>query len=187
MIYIDSKRKLEKTLKKLYPDAIFVDVTSKSTTEEVKLSPFYPVGDIPIPFSKGRVSKCVEGIWQGLKVFENDDVDEKCFDNETMKNIKRTVRKFGKPKGHRKGIKGKELLNYIQARIHIYLPAYLWVLENRANQLVEKLKNNSKEQDIVLLDYTVNCNVLDPSKPLSHACLIKAYIEGNYPAAKNQN
>jgi hypothetical protein len=31
------------------------------------------------------------------------------------------------------------------------------------------------------LDYNTNQDVNDPSKPLSHAFLIKAYIEGLYP------
>ena len=35
---------------------------------------------------------CVEAIWQGLKVFESADVDVDMFANDTMKNIKRTVR-----------------------------------------------------------------------------------------------
>ena len=34
---------------------------------------------------------------------------------------------------------------------------------------------------IILLDYTTNCDVDDPSKPLSHAFLIKTYVDGIYP------
>ena len=73
MILIESKRKkIEKVLKK-YPGAIVADVTSKATDGLVRLSPFYPHGGIPVPFSDGITSSCVEGIWQGLKVFENED------------------------------------------------------------------------------------------------------------------
>ncbi len=181
MIYIDNIKKSETTLKKQYPNAKYVDITSKATTALVKLSPFYPHGDIPIPFSNGKTAKCVEGIWQGLKVFEYEDIDISMFENATMKNIKRTVRKFGKPKGHRKGVYGKEFLDYIEARIYIYLPSYLWVLENKVQPIIERLRIASKEQDIVLLDYATNCDVIDPRKPLSHAYLVKAYVEGNYP------
>ena len=42
-------------------------------------------------------------------MFEGADVDVQMFQNDTMKNIKRTVRKYGKPLGHRKGVNGKEL------------------------------------------------------------------------------
>ncbi|MCC7004818.1 hypothetical protein IT397_02790 [Candidatus Nomurabacteria bacterium] len=184
MIFIENKRKSEAKLKEKYPNAKIVDVTSKATTGLVKLSPFYPHGEIPIPFSEGQTAMCVEGIWQGLKVFEKEDVDPKIFKNDSMKNIKRTVRKFGKPLGHRKGTNGVELLDYIQARIQIYLPSYLWVLENKVQFIIDRLREASKEQDIVLLDYETNDDVLNARKPLSHAYLVKAYVEGNYPTAE---
>lgn len=185
MIYIENKKKKEKTLLAKYPNAKIVDVTSKATTGLVKLSPFYPHGDIPIPYSENRKAESVEGIWQALKVFENADIDEKMFSNITMKDIKRTIRKFGKPLGHRKGISGNELLDYIDARIQIYLPSYLWVLENKVKDIILKLKEASQKEDIVLLDYETNCDVLNPKKPLSHAFLIKAYVEGHYPKAED--
>ncbi|MDA9992480.1 hypothetical protein N9E58_00460 [Flavobacteriaceae bacterium] len=184
MIYIENKKKKEKKLLAKYPDAKIVDITSKATTGLVKLSPFYPHGDIPIPFSEKRTAKSVEGIWQALKVFESADIDEGKFQNDKMKDIKRTIRKYGKPLGHRKGVNGKELLNYIDARIQIYLPSYLWVLENKVSEMVERLKEASQKEDIVLLDYETNCDVLNPKKPLSHAFLVKAYVEGFYPKAR---
>ena len=183
MIYIENKKKKEKTLVAKYPNAKIVDVTSKATTGLVKLSPFYPHGDIPIPFSENHKAKSVEGIWQALKVFESADIDEAMFTNDTMKDIKRTVRKYGKPLGHRKGVKGTDLLSYIDARIEIYLPSYLWVLENKVSEIIERLKEASQKEDIVLLDYETNCDVLNPKKPLSHAFLVKAYVEDQYPKA----
>ena len=181
MIYIENKKKKEKTLLAKYTNAIIVDVTSKAPTALVKLSPFYPHGEIPIPFSENKTAKSVEGIWQALKVFESTDIDNEMFQNETMKNIKRTVRKFGKPLGHRKGINGTELLSYIDARIQIYLPSYLWVLENKVSEILTRLKEASQKEDIVLLDYATNCDVLNPKKPLSHAFLVKAFVENSYP------
>ena len=38
------------------------------------------------------------------------------------------------------------------------------------------------ERAVVLLDYATNADVLDPSSPLSHAQLIKSYIEGRWAA-----
>lgn len=123
MILIDSKRKKRENILKKYPDAIIADVTSHAEDDLIKLSPFYPHGGIPVPFSEGVTATCVEAVWQGLKVFESADVDLKMFKNGSMKNIKRTVRKFGKPLGHRKGVNGTELLNYIEARnLIIYQP-----------------------------------------------------------------
>lgn len=181
MIVVESKRKKPETILKKYPDAILADVTSGAKDGLVKLSPFYPHGDIPVPFSEGHTATCVEAIWQGLKVFEGCDVDTSLFTNNTMKGLKRTVRKYGKPLGHRKGVNGKELLSYIEARKQIYIPTYKWVLENKVVHIIERLREASKTNTIVLLDYDTNADVENAKKPLSHASLIKAYVEGIYP------
>lgn len=182
MIVIESKRRKAANILKKYPDAILADVTSHATDDLVKLSPFYPHGGIPVPFSEGYTAMCVEAIWQGLKVFESADVDVEMFRNGTMKNIKRTVRRFGKPLGHRKGVNGTELLGYIEARKQIYIPTYRWVLENKVASIIERLKRASEEgKTIVLLDYDTNADVENGKTPLSHASLIKAYVEGVYP------
>ena len=181
MIIIETKRKKPENILKKYPGAILADVTSKATDGLVKLSPFYPHGSIPVPFSEGYTATCVEAIWQGLKVFEHSDVDTSLFFNNTMKGIKRTVRKYGKPLGHRKGVHGTELLGYIEARKQIYIPTYKWMLENKVQNIIERLREASKTKTIVLLDYDTNADVDNPRKPLSHASLIKAYVEGIYP------
>ena len=181
MIVIESKRKKQDTLLKKYPNAIIADVTSHAKDSLVKLSPFFPHGGIPVPFSDNMTAECVEAVWQGLKVFESADVDVSMFQNGTMKNIKRTVRKFGKPLGHRKGVNGTELLGYIEARKLIYIPTYKWVLENKVQNIIKRLKEATRTKDIVLLDYNTNCDVDNPKQPLSHAFLVKAYVEGIYP------
>lgn len=189
MICIDSKRCKAETLRKRYgDDAIICDVTSQSQNMQlVRLSPFFPHGDIPVPFSDGITASCVEAVWQGLKVFENSDVDVSVFQNTSMKNIKRTSRRFGRVLGHRKGIDGVELLDYVTARKLIYLPTFLWVLENKVKTILDRLKDANATKKIVLLDFTTNSNPFDITKPLSHAYLIKAYAEGNYPDMANSS
>ena len=192
MIIIESKKKpLEPgkkdkngkpilSLKEKYPDAMFIDVTSKAQDEFVKFSPFYPIGGIPVPFTDD-IAVSVEGIRQGLKVFEDVDVDTTYFWKRDMKNMKRTKRKFGHCLGHRKGVHGEELLGYLTARKLIYLPCYKWVLENKLQKLVTAIRIISKNKPVVLLDYNTNSDPWNPKSPLSHASLIKAYIEGKYP------
>lgn len=188
MIIIESRRKKAETLQKLCPGAVIADVTSKSDNAQlVKLSPFYPHGGIPVPNSHGVKATCVEAIWQGLKVFESCGVDVAMFGNDTMKNIKRTVRKYGKPLGHQYGLDSTELLDYITARKKIYIPAYQWVLENKVQDIVARLREATKTKIIVLLDYETNADVDNPKKPLSHAALIKAYVEGTYPFGQKTN
>ena len=181
MIVIANKRMKPENILKRYPGAIIADVTSSAQDGLVKLSPFYPHGDIPVPNSPGVVSASVEAIWQGLKVFEQADVDTTLFANRTMKGLKRTVRRFGNPLGHRFGVHGTELLGYIEARKRIYLPAYRWMLEHHCMHIIERLREASKTKTIVLLDYDTNEEVDNPKAPLSHAFLVKAYAEGLYP------
>lgn len=182
MIIVESKRKKPATILKKYPDAILADVTSGAKDGLRKLSPFYPHGGIPVPFSDGYTATCVEAIWQGLKVFDGADVDVSLFQNDTMKGLKRTVSRFGKPLGHRKGVNGKELLGYIEARKQIYIPTYKWVLEHKVADIIERLRAASNSgKTIILLDYDTNADVENARKPLSHASLIKAYAEGIYP------
>ena len=175
-VVIENKRRKTENILKQYPGAKIVDVTSNATDEYRELSPFFPVGNIPVPGMEDKKALCVEGIWQGLKVFEKYDWDESYF-NISTKNIKRTVRKYGRVKGHY--YKG-ELLGYVDARKKIYMPAYTYVLEKVKSHLVEQLREIAQKNTLVLLDYTTNESLLDPAKPLSHAAVIKAAILQDY-------
>lgn len=190
MICVRNKRCSIEKIRTELPSAVILDVTSTSPSRSARLlSPFFPHGGIPIPFTEGLTATCVEAVWQGLKVFEGSDVDFNTFRNDTMKNLKRSTRRFGKPKGHRKGAYGSELLGYYEARMLIYLPTYKWVLDNipSVHRVVERIREESKVRDIVLLDYNTNTDYTDVSKPLSHAGLLKSYIENSYPEYSQQN
>ncbi len=176
-IHIASKRKKIETISKEYPDAEVIDVTSKAEQPWVKFSPFYPHGKIPIPFSEGCFSYSVEGLWQGLKVFEYQDVDTSKFNIQSMKGIKRTARRLGSVLGHRKGVSGSELLSYKDARKQIYIPSYHYILENLLQHELKEMENILKVKDIVLLDYETNSNIDELKKPLSHASLIADFLK----------
>ena len=122
-----------------------------------------------------------------MKVFEHYGVDFATFRNNTQKDIKRTIRKYGKMLGHAKGAYSKELLDYFDARMQIYLPTYKWVLENvqEVSHVIARIKEYAQNNDIVLLDYNTNTEFRDISKPMSHAGLVKLYIEGCYPDYEN--
>lgn len=177
MIIIRSKLDRKESMLRQYRNPVIIDVTSKATDEYVRLSPFYPHGGIPVPFSSGYTSASVEGVWQGLKVFSRAGVDISSFHNRTMRNLKRTATRNGMPLGHLKGVKGKELLDYVTARREIYVPTYRWMLENKARDLVGRIRELSRNHTVILLDYDTNPYVEDTSSPLSHAALIKQYIE----------
>lgn len=175
-IIIESKRRKKENILKSYPNAVIIDVTSKALGDYGKLSPFFPIGNIPVPGMRNKVGLCVEGIWQGLKVFEHYNWDESYFRIST-KNIKRTVRKFGAVKGH---YYEGNILGYVDARKRIYLPAYKYVLENHCFDLITRLRVLAENKTLVLLDYTTNDNILNTKKPLSHAAVIKSAILNDY-------
>lgn len=172
MIFIKNKKCSISNILKEYPDAKIFDVTSKG--EFKRLSPFYPHGGIPVPFSGSVTSQSVEGIWQGLKVFKNEGIDISKFDNVSMKGLKR----HGICLGHQKGLGSKKLLGYIDARKQIYIPSYNWMLENKCQEDL-KIISQYLGGTVILLDYDTNDNIEDSSKPLSHASLIKRYLENN--------
>ena len=51
-------------------------MTSQAKDGLVRLSPFYPHGGIPVPFSQGYTATCVEAVWQ-----EFDEAESKCSKN----------------------------------------------------------------------------------------------------------
>lgn len=135
-IIIANRRSKPDSLRKKHGgDIEIIDVTSKGDEPWVRFSPFWPHGNIPVPYSDGVVGTCLEGIWQALKVFESEDVDESKLHVTNMKGLKRTVHRLGNVLGHRKGINGHELLPYREARELIYLSIYRWMLENCCTQV----------------------------------------------------
>src|SRR5947208_15178862 len=128
-VAVESRRKKLATIEKLWPSAPIIDVTSKGAEPWVRFSPFYPHGGVPIPNTPGETAQSVEGLWQGLKVFEREDVDPGKWAITHMAGIKRGGKSRGAVRGHRFGVGSDILLGYREARIRIYLPAYKWVLE----------------------------------------------------------
>jgi hypothetical protein len=181
VVHVASRRRGQASLAAEFPGATVLDVTSRGPEPWVRLSPFYPHGGIPVPFSPGTVAQSVEGIWQGLKVFDAADVDPAKLEVTSMSGLKRTVSAFGPTRGHRRGLTGDTLLDYESARRQIYLPVYRWVLEHRATEQVDALRRVADEGDVVLLDYTTNGDVADLAAPLSHAALIRRYVLSEWP------
>lgn len=177
MIVITSKRQKKAHATLTEAGYLLIDVTSSSAHETFqRFSPFYPHKNIPIPgMAQGSFSSSVEGIWQGLKVFEKEGIDVKKFGITNMKNIKRAVgAKRGKVLGH---MFDGRTLQYVEARKMIYVPAYNYVLKHFLSNEVDLLKGLIREgKKIALVDFDINEDIENTSKPLSHASLIKNHI-----------
>lgn len=176
MIVVESKKKSLEAINLDYPDAIIIDMTNQGEGGWIKLSPLYPHGGIPVPFSDGYFSETVEGVWQGLKVFEHEGVSLKPMRIMSMRGINRSGKKLGACLGYQKGMESEELLNEVDARKQIYIPVYEWLLENRCKNLVQKLREYSSTYVVVLLDNETNSDIEDTKKPLSSASLIVNFI-----------
>jgi hypothetical protein len=182
---VANRRHARERLIMKYGDVPLLDLTSKGPLPWRRFSPFYPHGGIPIPFSPGHTAMSVEGIWQGLKVFEKAPaIDPTKFSIRTMEGLKRSTRTFGPMLGHQAGVNDTRLLRYIQARYRIYLPAYRWALEHCLQREVAELAKMGQDQMVVLLDYATNGDVEDESTPLSHAALVKRYLEHDWPTPR---
>ena len=140
------------------------NITSNGPPEFRVLSPFYPIGNIPVVdqgqavLEPGTTSASVEGLWQGLKVFEKEPIDRSKFENTSLQNLKRKVTdQRGRVQGHQGA--GGVLLDYVAARKRLYLPAYELQLRSAvAAPALQRLRTVPK---LVLLDYTTNANVED--------------------------
>mmetsp|Transcript_41551 Transcript_41551/g.96999 ORF Transcript_41551/g.96999 Transcript_41551/m.96999 type:complete len:145 (-) Transcript_41551:76-510(-) len=134
----------------------------------------------------------VEGIWQGLKVFEKEDGKREGYDITKfqimdMKSIKRTKKRKGIKDilGHYNGEDEegnyKPFLDYIEARKKIYLPVYKGFLETHCKERVNELRILAQNEKIALVDYYTNGDVTNEKTPLLHAALIRLYLMGEYP------
>lgn len=183
-VAVENCRKKLASVESLWPGATIIDVTSKGVEPWVRFSPFYPHGGVPIPNTPSVTAQSVEGLWQGLKVFEWEDIDPRKWAITDMSGIKRGGKNRGAVRGHRFGVGSDTLLGYRDARFRIYLPAYKWVLEHRLASEVEELRRLTGDKPLVLLDYETNADVNDVSSPLSHAALVMYHLLGSWPSEK---
>ena len=103
-LFVRSRRKKQESIVKEFDKEVqILDVTSRGPNPWIRFSPFYAHGEIPVPLMANRTAQSVEGIWQGLKVFESSGIDESKFDVTSGRGLKRTVRKHGRVVGHQKG------------------------------------------------------------------------------------
>lgn len=151
-----------------------IDVTSLGGSDWSTLSPFYKTDycRINVPGKFNIKAKCVEDIWQGLKF----GGEKNPVDMEMLMGNKGPAKKRRIPNiiGH--DYNGK-VLDKFQARLKIYLPAYLQHLEwDECKKLVEKLRKLiiEREGKIALLDIHKNCIWHDG--PMSHARLLKNFL-----------
>lgn len=158
-------------LLKHYSNAKFISLTENGITEFRKLAPSYKWGNIRVPYSPGLYAESVNDVLEKLRLAKNEIAygDKASYSNHIFEN--KVL--------YRRGIDGDYIYDELEARKYIYIPTYRWMLENKANHLIDKLR--AYKGDMVFLDENLNFDINDTSKPLSHAFLVKAYVEGTAP------
>lgn len=180
MSVIVLSRKKKKVIETLCKNGhIIIDVTSKSPDLTfVKLSPYYVWQEgLSIGDDGACIGYSVEAIWQGLKVFQNEGIDNHMITTKNIKQIKKrnATASRGSIIGHRFNSK---IYSYIDARKELYIPLYKYMLKRYLTKEIELLCGLVKEDNnIVLLDYYENGDIENVKHPLSHASIIAFVIQ----------
>ena len=160
MIIIDLKENLCK-----YQNSIIIDITTINRGNTfAKLSSYYPHGGIPIPNTPNQYLSSVNKVWQELCVQKSN------FNKLECQNL-----------FFRKGLHINEYWTYTEARREIFIPLYCWMLENKAYDIVEYLREQLLSRTILIVDKSINCKIDNIDEPLSVAFLLQAYLEGKEP------
>jgi hypothetical protein len=166
ILFLPSDRLKRKKEDECLPaNAVFVNVSARGADGWNALSPFYDHGGIPVPGMPGKLSKTVEGLWQGLMRFP--DQREKLEMFETGKPTKRK----GTPLGY---VYGSEFITgVVQARKLIYVPAFRWMVENcpEAQAKYAELLELAKTHWVLIHDTEKNGKI-DVDLPFAHASLL---------------
>lgn len=186
-LHVASRRRDRASILAEHPGALLLDVTAHGPEPWVRFSPVFPHGGIPVPLSPGYVAASVAGIWEGLKVFGQEDVDPSRFAITAMRGVRRAAGGRGPLVGHRAGVDGDRLLTPRDARHWLFLPSYRWVVEKRLAVEMAQLRRLAASGRVVLLDDVTNGDVDDVSRPLSHAAVLARLAGGRWetsPAAR---
>ncbi len=142
-----------------------IDVSSYGSSPYNTYSPFtlHSTPAIPIPGRERERACSVEGIWQGLKQVHGG-INEHFFTRKPKK-IRARI------EGHQFG---KHLLGIVDARLHIYVPAYVFHVINTAlPPTAETLKQLVETGgSITLYDVEDNNDIRNPDTAYSHASLL---------------
>jgi len=127
----------------------------------------------------------VQAVWEGLKVFEKEDIDEDMIIGKKRvgeRNIK-DAKKRGKFLGWKRGVEGDEILNLEEARWEILLPMYKLVLDRYGQEELKRLSKAIKNGgQVILVDDEGDVSISDFKREMvGPGVLVKAYLEKNWP------
>ncbi|MFC1785603.1 DUF6939 family protein [Candidatus Neomarinimicrobiota bacterium] len=158
-----------------------------------KLSPFSVIPEgISVPGMNNIKSKTVENAWQFLKIWKDEEKWNKMEASEAFKSD--CAIRF--PRGRNPKVLGhywqetEQILDYITARVKIYLPLYKQLLALTDRQiLISKLKESVKNQSISIWDFdsysykeyglsTIYDTIFYTKLPFAHSFILAIVVNG---------
>lgn len=155
-----------------------IDVSDDAEPPWERLSPNYQHGQIPIPGMPRMLTECVQGAMEGLKLISKQGLPGKLNPGY-----------FVGP-GREREVKADEWLlgwsyegrrlSLPEARRLIFIPAYVWTLQNKTHGVLAKLKLLGRKHDedgldLVVYDGVPGDDLDDYETPLSAAAILVAY------------
>lgn len=144
-------------------------------------NPFYfnPKYRIPVP-GTNLFANSIESVWQGLKIVDNR-TDFPMFESLPYKRPPREIREK-KDYSYQDSIflyKGKEL-DIVTARYIIYLPTYLYAINNLCPESIEveiwsALKSGKK---VYFYDWDDNFDITNSETSFSHSSILASWFNG---------
>lgn len=165
------------------PGCLMVDTFNGAPTtmaEFRSFNPFcvWPTHTFPVPGRDGCFARSVEGIWQGLKIVRGE-TDFGQFDCDPQKRPS-DAKRAADPKFVYRNSRfqlGEETLDLITARLLIYLPTYLYLLDRVvSDSLVCRIRAACCTQGVIFYDWDDNFDILDDSRSFSHSAILSAWF-----------
>lgn len=151
-------------------------------------NPFHlwPAPVLNVPGMEGRLSRSLEGIWQGLKVIEGE-TDAGQFSAPPRKRPTDAVRRASPTYRYdaaRFRLGGSEI-GLREARFRIYAVAYLELLDRVVPAaLIARIRRAAQAGlEVVFYDWDDNGDIADIRASYSHSALLRAWFAGDLEEA----
>ncbi len=125
-------------------------------------------------------ARSVEAVWQGLK-FVDGDTQLDMFDLPPWKRPPEEQRLLGGYSYEGSTfLYGQREIDLLSARLAIYLPTYLYLLDRLVPQrLIDQIDASITEgRGVVFYDCDANHDITDPSTSFSHSAILAAWFNG---------
>lgn len=171
-------------------DTLMVD-TLNGTVVNMKpfstMNPFYvwdePV--LPVPGQNNVYARSIESIWQGLKLVDGQTDKQQFYGTPHKRPSDLERRKNLDYNYNASEFKlGSQCLSLLEARVLIYLPSYLYLLENLVpDECISTIESHLRSPGrVVFYDWDANGDLLNTDDSFSHSSLLASWFNGSLEA-----